>query len=447
MAFEVMDSQAEATVVATLLYHPEFILHTDYLKPKYFYDTFNGCMYWAIQELYKAGVDTIDAINISNMLNSNSAVKKKIEENNIGNLNEFIDYAQYAARHTLEEYKLMVNTVITLSYKRDLIKVSKEVQSYCYDDATDLNKLNSLVNEKISNLTEQYLTTSDIELYSSKVDDLWDEIVNRRNENGIYGIPSKFPVLSEYFTYEPGELVLIKARMKRGKSALLLNETMHKLKAGIPTLYIDTEMSTRLFHERALANLSGVSVKQIKTGRYNDEEAAKIKDANEFLKNANFVHIYMPTASNEEIYSICKILKYKMNLGFIVFDYIKGDMVDSSALYNYLGARTTFLKNEIAGGLNIPVLAACQLNRNNSVADSDKLERYASVSLLWREKSSEEIQRDGGLDAGNYCLAINLNRLGEQMSEDEYYNFQFDGNVMRINEAKIKKANNEMPFE
>ena len=86
----ISDNQAEAGVIATLVYHPEFILHTDYLRASYFYNVENGCIYWAIQELYKNGVDTIDAINITNMLNSNKAVKKKIEEYNLTDMQEFI---------------------------------------------------------------------------------------------------------------------------------------------------------------------------------------------------------------------------------------------------------------------------------------------------------------------------------------------------------------------
>lgn len=438
MESTMVDVQAEAEVIATLLFHPDFILHTEYLKAKYFYDVFNGSIYWAIQQLYQNGVDNIDAINLMNMLNSNASVKRVVAENNLSNLNEFIDLAQYAARHTLDEYKLAVKTVVTMSFKRDLTKVTRELQSQCLNGDLDIAQLNSLVNKKTNELTEKYLTSNDIELFGTKVDDLWSQIENRRNESGIYGIPSKYPSIGEYFTYEPGELVLLKARMKRGKSAFFLNEAMHKLKAGVPTLYFDTEMSSRLFYERVLANLSGVDIKKIKSGEYTSDEGNKIMEAHEWMKKQPFVHMYLPTTTDEEIYSTCKILKYKMNLGFVVYDYIKGDMVDSSALYNYLGARCDFLKNSIAGELNLPVLAGAQLNRNGMIADSDKLERYASVSMLWREKTGEEIAKDGGLDAGNYCLNINLNRLGEQMPEEDYINFSFAGNVMQIGEAKKK---------
>ena len=62
------DTQAEAGVIATLVHHPEFILQSDYLKPGYFYHKENGCIYWAIDELFKSGVKVIDTFNITNKL-------------------------------------------------------------------------------------------------------------------------------------------------------------------------------------------------------------------------------------------------------------------------------------------------------------------------------------------------------------------------------------------
>lgn len=431
----ISDNQAEAGVIATLVYHPDFILHTDYLKPAYFYNVENGCIYWAIQELYKNGVETIDAINITNMLNSNKAVKKKIEQYNLTNMQEFINMSQYACRHTLEEYKLLVNNVITMSFKRDLNKIAMEVQSACFNSEADLNKLNSLVNTKINNLTERYITSNEVETFGTHIDTLWNEICSRRTDDGVYGIPSKFPAINEYFTYEPSELVLLKARMKRGKSAFFLNEAVHKIKNGVPTLYLDTEMQDRLFAERLLANLTGIEVKRIKNGRYSYEEGQTLAKANEWIKKQPFVHIYIPSTSDEEIYAIHKVLKYKIGLEFSIFDYIKSNVTSSSENYNVLGQKCDFLKNNVAGELNIAMLAGAQLNRQNQVADSDKLERYVSASVLWRDKTAEEIAQDG-VDCGNFAATIDLNRNGEMMDEDDYIDMQFDGNRMRIEQSK-----------
>ena len=90
------------------------------------------------------------------------------------------------------------------------------------------------------------------------------------------------------------------------------------------------------------------------------------------------------------------------------------------------------------------MLAGAQLNRNDEVADSDKLERYASVSAKWRKKTSDEIANDGK-ECGNYALNVKLNRLGEGMFEDEYIDFKFSGSVMRIEEAK-QHTEQEKPF-
>ena len=441
----ICDTQAEAGVIATLVYHPEFILHSDYLKAGYFYNKENGCIYWAIQELYKAGIETIDAMNISSMLNSNKAVKRKIEEYNLQDMQQFISMAQYAARHTLEEYKLLVNSVVENSFKRELAKIAAEIQADCFNSDMNLNKMNSIVNDKISALTERYLVSSEIETFGKHVDTLWQEIIDRRGENGIAGLPSKFKILNNYFSYEPGELILLCAKMKRGKSAWMCNELLHKIQSGVPCLYLDSEMSDRLVYERMLANLAKVEVRKIKTGQYSYDEEKRLEKANDFLKKAPFVHLYLPKPTDEEIYSIHKILKYKMGLAFSVYDYIKGDLTDSNQLYNYLGARCNFLKNNIAGDLEIPVLAGAQLNRNSEIADSIKLLQYCSVAAFWREKTVDELQKDG-LDCGNYCLNIKLNRLGEQMTEDEYLDFKFDGNIMTVTEAKQHDKDNETPF-
>lgn len=443
MKTDLVDTQAESGIIATLMRHPEFIMQSDYLQPRYFYNIENGCIYWAIGELYRQGIDNIDAFNLSNQLKSNKATSKKIEEYNLTDMQKFIDLAEYAARETIEEYHVLVNQVVELAFKRELNKLFYKLEHECYKDIS-LADLNEKVYSELSNITEKFVTNNSIQLFGEKTDELWEEIERRRNEDGLFGLPSKFPLINQYFTYEPTELVLLKARMKMGKSAFMMNEAIHKVKNGIPTVYFDTEMSDRLFFERMLANLSGVELKKIKTGKYTPEEGAEIDKQRRWIKDQPFVHIYNPQFSNEEIYSICNILKYKMGLQFVVFDYLKSNTVDSNAQYNELGGKCDFLKNNIAGNLELAVLAGCQLNRNNQVADSDKLERYASVSVLWRNKSSDEIINDGN-NCGNFRLNINLNRLGEQMNDNEYIDFVFDGNHMQINQAVTQHAINE-PF-
>lgn len=438
------DTQAEAGIIATLVYHPEFILHSDCLKAGYFYHKDNGCIYWAIDQLFKSGVENIDAFNITNMLQSNSAVKKKLESVNMPDMDEFIDLCSDAARHTIAEYQLLVVNVVTLSFKRDLCKLFNSLERNILTQDSDLNQLNKLVYDSLEDLTGKYMFDTNVLLFGDKVGDLWGEVCQRRSSDGIIGVPSKFPHLARYFSYENGELVMVSGRMKMGKSAFMLNEAMDKIQKGIPTVYFDTEMNDRLFYIRMLANLTGIEQKKIKSGNLLPEEQNIIDDTNEWLEHQPFVHQFIPNATNEELYQTCRILKYKMGLQFVIYDYFKSAETDSSGQYNDLGSKCDFMKNRIAGELDLAVLAGAQLNREDKVADSDKLERYASVSAKWRKKTSDEMANDGK-ECGNYAFSVSLNRLGEQMFEDEYIDFKFSGAQMRIEEAK-QHEEQEVPY-
>lgn len=442
---ELSDIQSESGVIGTLIYHPEYILHTDYLKPGYFYGVENGCIYWAIQELYKEGITNIDAYNISNKLQSHHGVQKTIEKYNLPAVQEFMDLYKETARHTIEEYKMLAQNIVTLAFKRDLVKSLNKLSSECFNVDYGLDKLSNIVYDELDGLTQKYITTTEIHTLGEEIDSIWDEIVSRRTENGMYGIPSKFNTFNEYFTYENGELVVIQAKYKQGKSVFLMNEVVHKLKNGVPTLVVDSEMPTRLYTERLIAHLSGVDLKRIKNGKYSDEEAANIKKWIEWLKKQPFIHIYEPNMSDEKLYSLCKMLKHKIGLTFVVYDYLKSNETSTGDNYNVLGAKCDFLKNNIAGELDLAVLAACQLNRNGEVADSIKINRYLSVGIKWEYKTQEMIAKDG-LKCGNAFAKIYVNRLGRQMQEDdeeEYIDFIFDGDKMTIIEAEQHERNSD----
>ena len=435
---ELSDIQSEAGIIGTLIYHPEFVLHTEYLVPGNFFGQDNACIYWAIQTLYNEGITNIDAYNISNKLQSHPGIQRTIEKYNLPSIQESMDLYKETARHTLEEYKMLANNVVTLAFKRDLTKTLNEIQADCFLPEYELEKLNNTVYRELDRLTQKYMVSDEMRTLGEQIDELWLEIENRRTGDGTYGIPSKYPKFLEYYTYEPGELVVIQAKYKQGKSVFLMNEVVHKLKEGVPTLVIDSEMPTRLYTERLLSHLTGIEMRRIKNGNYSNEEAGIIRKWIAWIKQQPFVHMYEPQITNEKLYAICKMLKRKMGLGFVVFDYLKSNEVSTGDNYNVLGAKCDFLKNNIAGELDLAVLAACQLNRNGEVADSIKINRYLSVGIKWEYKTQEMIARDG-IECGNAFAKIYVNRLGRQMQEDdelEYVDFIFDGDRMTIIEAQ-----------
>lgn len=444
---ELVDNQAEAGIIATLIHHPEFILHSDYLKERYFYKQDNSCIYWAIKSLFANKITNIDAFNITNMLNSNQGVKKTIESYNLPTIQEYMDLCINVKRDTVSEYLMLVNKVVELSFKREFYNTAMSWQKMCFSQDMTLDTLNNKVYKQINDLTVKYVTNGEIKEIGTYVDELQQQLIDKRNLSGTFGIPSFFPLINKYYTYEETELIVIKSRMKKGKSWLALIEGIHKARNGISTIIYDSEMSDFNFYLRAICYISGVSMAKIKSGDMNEDEIKKFDEANIELKTLPLIHLYDPYISRERFYSICSQKIIETNLKFVIWDYIKCDdtIIESSKRSAYMYGVTNWLKNTIAGELNLSVLAFCQLNRQNEVAESDGVERATSVSVTWREKTEEEIIRDGG-ECGTHLLKVNLNRLGlEHKGEDDYIDMMFTGERVGIVEAK-QHSKSEMPF-
>ena len=278
-------------------------------------------------------------------------------------------------------------------------------------------------------------------LFGEKIDAVWSEIESKRNDDGTYGLPFKIPILNDYATLAAGDLILVVAKTGQGKSAYFLNEALDKIKRGVCVLYIDTELSDEVFLKRALANLSGVEYKRIENGRYGQKEAESIQKALRFLKSSKIIHEYVPEEFNKsQIEQMCRRWQIQENLGLVIYDYMKpDDKLTAAELANQLGKKCDFLKNTIAGKLNLPVIAGAQLNnRTDELADSDKLVRYASTVMKWRPKTRDEVQQDG-LACGNFAFEIGKNRNGGSTTEGDYIDCKFDGAHQLIEQAQQHK--------
>lgn len=442
---DLKDVTAESAVISSLLNHPEFILHTDWLKAKHFSQPENGSIYWAIDELYKKGITNIDEINLNNQLSSDKAVSKVMASRNLTDISKYMELAKYAARDTLEEYIEVCNTVLSLAYKRTLYKKSSELQRLCFSETDNAENTDTEVHKIMDELTDEFVIATDLKMIGEVCDELFEEIQSDQSDE-TYGMPSKFKVFEPYFIYERGECIVLAARMKTGKSAFILNEAIYQAAKGIPTLIIDTELVDKLWYKRALCHIAGIEFRRIREGNWTNEEKKKLIAANNYLKTLPIVHKYMPVIDMNKVYAMCKKLKYKIGLQFLCFDYIKGDNTDAFALSNILGEMTNKLKNEIAGALDICVLAACQLNKNNEVASSDKIAAYASTVIRWRFKLPSEIQDDGGLKYGNVYTQIYYNRNGAMHDKDEWMNISFNGGLMKVEDCE-QNTKQETPFE
>lgn len=430
---ELRSLESEAGVIATLVRHPEFSFYSEDLLPGHFTEKTNSCIYIAITGLAKNGISTIDPYNILEFLNSSDSTRKFASEITIERLNELMDMCDVLARHTPEEYKMLVGTVLDFAFRRDTICRLKECEELCYVGAKE--NIQQQIYNTIDDVMTEYSSANDIPQYKEVIDMYWEEIKSRQN-NGYAGIPFKFPTLNEYATIEPGELFIFAAEAKQGKSMMLLNCAIDLLKRDLSVLYIDSELNTRLHTARILAHLTGIEYKRLTAGIYSDEEARRIEDAIAWLKSRKYTHIYIPMFDQQSIYTAAKKVAHTQGLDVLIVDYFKGSGDgDAWASYAELGRCVDLVKNTICGDMGIAGIGAAQATATGKVADSAKIGRNASTIALIQDKTPEEIEADG-VECGNKKLRILLNRNGMQHAPGEYIDLKFDGNHILYEEAK-----------
>jgi len=390
-------------------------------------------MFAAIQDLSSRGIKTIDPYNIMESLNSREATRSYALYLSVDKLQEFIEMSDVIARHTIEEYKMLVSNVMDAAFRRDMYRAMQTGQALCCDMAQD--DIEQKVYGVIDGVMSEYSTANDLPQYKDVVDECWEEIQTRQN-SGYAGIPFKFPTLNEYATIERGELFIFAAEAKQGKSMMLLNCAVDLLQKDLAVLYLDSELNTRLFTARMLAHLSGIEYKRLTSGMYSPEEAAKINEAIAWLKTRKFTHIYIPMFDQQTIYTSVKKVMHTQGLDVLIVDYFKGsgdgDAFDS---YQELGRFVDTVKNKICGDMGICGIGAAQATSAGKVADSAKIGRNASTIALLQDKTPEEIEEDGP-ECGNKKLRVVLNRNGMQMAPGEYIDMYFDGNKILYQEAK-----------
>lgn len=431
---DINDITSETGIIATLIRHPEYSFYSEELLPNHFSNRQNACMYLALTILARENIRQADAFNIISALHSSDATKRYADELDVDELQDFIDISQSVARDTIEEYKLLVGNVMDMSFRRDTFRELRECERMCLD--TNTHELEQKIYSTLDDVMMNYTSTTEVPPFAEVVDKCWDEIRERQNSEGCSGYLFKFPALNQYATIERGELFIFAAEAKQGKSMMLLNCAVDLLRQDLAVLYLDSELNTRMFTARVLAHLSGVEYKRLTSGRYTEEEAERIAAARAWLKTRKFTHVYIPMFDQQTIYTTIKKVSHTQGLDVLIVDYFKS-LSDGDAFNSYqeLGRLTDFIKNQIAGEMNIAALGAAQLTATGKVADSAKIGRNASTIAIITDKTPDEIAEDGA-ECGNKKLRVILNRNGMQMSQDEYIDLQFNGNLISYEQAQ-----------
>ena len=435
---DITDVASESGVISSLMLTPSLFYYSeDFLQPLHFSNPENEGIYAGIRNVMRNGGKELDPYGIVEGWKLEPATRKYIDLIPIEAVKEAYEVALGTARKTEQDYKIIVNNVMEAAFRRDMLKQLKSCESLCYEGTED--DIRTEIYRAIDGVTSAYQLREEEPQYKEIVDKKWAEIEERQG-SGYAGIPFKFPHLNDYVTIEKGELIIFGAQQKTGKSIMLLNCAVDLLKQGYGVLYIDSELSDRLFTARLLAHLSGVKYRNLTSGNYDIAEKQKILEALDWIKKVDFNHIYMPFFDEQTIFTTVKRQSHVQKLDVIIIDYFKstGRDTDAFATYAAMGRVVDLVKNEICGSMNIAGIGAAQATANNKLADSAKIARNASTIIMLMDKTMDEIAQDNvdGRECGNKKAVVAFNRNGMQHAEGEYIDLQFDGDNIMYSEAK-----------
>lgn len=216
---------------------------------------------------------------------------------------------------------------------------------------------------------------------------------------------------------------------------------------GIPTLYLDTEMPTRTFLMRLIAIDSGIPLQEIETFQYelDPDKLKRYKESEKRIKKAPLIHKYSTHWTTKKVRNDVISLVRQEGIRMVIYDYIKVKEVNESRNkeHNELGNWTITLK-DLAGEVNIPILTLAQMSPYEiRVADSDKINRYASVVgfLLPLSEEDKNRMKQWGYPKTKDYIYIKYNRNGASMEDEKkgiYLEFNRDNVTFTASEYQEK---------
>lgn len=427
---------SESIVLGGLINHLDWIIEVSDLKVDYFSIDVNKIIYSVLKRLYKNGSTTCDIVDIYAVVETNAGHLKQLES--YGGVDYIETLSELAEDKELGDIKSHAKTIIDCSYKNELNQTLVGLTNYV---ETNSDKPKEVIAKEVEgellDLKGKYGSNGGLQVIGDDVDK-YIKTLDVEGQRDFCGYPTFSPMLNKFVSYERGEMVVYSGKLKSGKSQLVVNEVYRLcIKGGVPVAILDTELSTRFFILRLIARITGYNMKYIKTGKYKENPKAveKFKEAVELIRKAPLVHKYVFDMSQEDIFSELKKLKIQMNLQIVFFDYIKANVESTGDLQERLqmASMTNFLKNRVAGELNVAVVALAQTNPSIDgslrIFGSSQVAMFASTIIYLVRKSKEQYARDMNELGGNYYLFVKENRNGAQFSDDEDFGINIDFNL------------------
>lgn len=336
------------------------------IKPRDFHNFRNLTIAEAIEKLRKAGT-AIDYLTLCHELDKNNLLAK------IGGA-AYITKLINSQRSSLHA-RSYSDQVKSLAARRRLFEAANKILNLAYDNEKQFATITSEARQSL----DDALNNSRLQAGRSLADALkeFDENIEARKGQDftLLGIPTNYQDIDHKLDgLQDGWLYLIAARPGNGKTAMLGNLALNIAKQNKKVLFFSAEMHDTRIVARMMAAETQIHSDILKhAAMQTDDEWKRYYSAVETFESLP-MRLYKPDECRavEQIESITRQLYANGEVDIIFVDYLQLLQLESAS-------RTTTREQEVTKitqtlkritNLNIPVVAAAQLNRK--AEDSDK---------------------------------------------------------------------------
>ncbi|HWB14488.1 MAG TPA: replicative DNA helicase [Pirellulales bacterium] len=383
------------------------------LRPADFYRPANQTLYTHLLAMHNDGLP-IDAPLLIERLNRHNELEA------IGGLGYLAQVADSVPTGSNAVYYAQI--VAQKAALRGVIHAATEALRDAYDGEKDSGEVIADLQAKLDRTSETNAATDPIEApvaIAAAVERIHRLAETKRAGGLITGFPEFDSTIGGLF---PGELVILAARPRVGKTALATQLATRSGEQGERCLFVSLEMSATELATRMLCGRGQVDGGRLRTGRASAEDLARIDQAAEALRDLPFLIDDRAAMSVADIRSQARRMRSRGGLGLVIIDYLQRVSPADQRLkrYEQVGEMARGLKR-LARELNIPVVVLAQLSREadataetrpqlRHLRESGDIEAEADVVAFLHRP---ELIKPGDLDLlGKAELIVEKNRNG-----------------------------------
>jgi len=406
-----------AVLGAILTYKDSFYKVSDILKSDMFYKTEHRIIYESFHDLI-AKQSEIDILTVSEQLKEN---RKLDAIGGIIYLNKISD-SVVSSLHL----DLHARILVEKSMKREIIKLSSELENMAFDESNDISDVLEHAENKIMNVSNAMITNEASHVKQSLVQSVKEIEAASKNSNKLLGYSSGLATLDRITSgWQNSDLLIMAARPSMGKTAFALKFAKELASLNIPVAFFSLEMSKTQLCHRLLSSDIDISPMKLRTGNFGNDKWVDIETSLGKLSNLD---LYIDDKASLSILDVkARARRYIMKYGIkmIIIDYIqlmKGDKFGNRE--QEVSSISRGLKI-LAKDLNVPVIALSQLSRGvesrvdkkpllSDLRESGAIEQDADIVMfLYRAEKYGITEDDNGESTiGRTELIISKNRNG-----------------------------------